>query len=82
MHANTVAVHNELAKSDPDRYWGTFQYDPPETLYGGGFLKFLKDIEDNGEFSRPNDMIAIITGPGIYSVNIANAIRDEAGEYG
>lgn len=42
MHANTVAVHNELAKSDPDRYWGTFQYDPPETLYGGGFLSFSR----------------------------------------
>lgn len=82
MHANTVAVHDEMVKSDPDRYWGTFQYDPPETLYGGGFLKFLKDIEDNGEFSRPNNKIAIITGPGIYSVNIANAIRDGAGEYG
>jgi len=82
MHSNTVAVHDELVKSDPDRFWGTIQYDPPETMYGAGFLKFLQDLEDNAEFTRPNKKIAIITSPGTYSVNIANAIKDGAAAYG
>jgi len=82
MHTNTVAVHGELVKSDPDRYWGTFQYDPPETMYGDGFLRFIQDRENSGEFKRPNNKIAIITGPGTYSVNIANAINDGAKDYG
>ncbi len=82
MHANTVAVHEETVKSDPDRYWGTFMYDPPETMYGAGFLKFLKDLEDSGQFSRPNDKIAIVTGPGTYSINIANALNEGAAAYG
>lgn len=82
MHTNTVAVHDELIKSDPDRFWGTFQYDPPETMYGVGLLKFLKDIEDAGSFTRPNNKIAIVTGPGTYSVNIANALNEGASEYG
>ncbi len=82
MHANTVAVHGEAVKSDPDRYWGTFMYDPPETMYGAGFLTFLKDLEDHGKFTRPNNKIAIVTGPGTYSVNIANALNEGAAAYG
>ena len=82
MHTNTVAVHDELVKSDPDRYWGTFQYDPPETMYGQGLLKFLKDIEDTGKFTPPNRKMAIVTGPGTYSVNIANALNEGAAEFG
>jgi branched-chain amino acid transport system substrate-binding protein len=82
MHANTVTVHDELVKSDPDRYWGTIQYDPPETMYGAGLLKFLGDIEAAGEFTPPNNKLAIITGPGTYSVNIANALQDGAAEAG
>lgn len=82
MHANTVAVHDEVVKSDPDRYWGTIQYDPPETMYGAGLLKFLGDIETAGDFTPANKKLAIITGPGVYSVNIANALRDGAAEAG
>ncbi|MCR9140167.1 MAG: ABC transporter substrate-binding protein [Alphaproteobacteria bacterium] len=82
MHSNTVAVHDELVKSDPDRFWGTIQYDPPETMYGAGLLKFLADIEAAGEFKRPNNKLAIVTGPGTYSVNIANALNEGAAEFG
>lgn len=82
MHSVTVAVHDELVKSDPDRYWGMFQYDPPETMYGAGLLKFLKELEDTGQFTPPNRKLAIVTGPGTYSVNIANALNEGAAEYG
>ena len=82
LHANTVAVHDELVKSDPDRFWGTFQMDPPETFYGKGFLDFVQNLEETGQYKRSNNKIAIITGPGTYSVNIANAMRDDAAKYG
>lgn len=82
MHAMTVAVHDELVMSDPDRYWGIFQYDPPETMYGTGLLQFLKQLEDDGQFTPPNRKLAIVTGPGTYSVNIANALRDDAADFG
>lgn len=82
MHSNTVAVHDELVRSDPERFWGTFQYDPPEIFYGVGFLDFVKSLEDRGEFTRPNNKIAIVTGPGTYSGNIANAMKDNAANYG
>ncbi|WP_193175185.1 ABC transporter substrate-binding protein [Oricola nitratireducens] len=82
MHSNTVVAHDELVRSDPEKYWGIFQYDPPETFYGIGFLDFVKGLEDRGEFTRPNNKIAIITGPGTYSTNIANAIKDNADKYG
>ena len=42
----------------------------------------MKGLEDRGEFTRPNNKIAIITGPGTYSTNIANAIKDNADKYG
>ena len=82
MHSNTVAVHDELVRSNPDRFWGTFQYDPPEIFYGVGFLDFVKALEERGEFKRPNDKFAIVTGPGTYSGNIANAMNDNAARYG
>ncbi|MCR9123518.1 MAG: ABC transporter substrate-binding protein, partial [Phyllobacteriaceae bacterium] len=82
MHANTVVVHDELVKSDPDRFWGTFQYDPPETFYGVGLLDFVKGLEERGEFTRPNNKLAIVTGPGVYSINIANELNEKAAEYG
>jgi branched-chain amino acid transport system substrate-binding protein len=82
MHANTVVVHDELVKSDPDRFWGTFQYDPPETFYGVGLLDFVKGLEERGEFARPNNKLAIVTGPGVYSINIANELNEKAAEYG
>lgn len=82
LHADTVVAHNELIKSDPEKYWGSFQYDPAEIYYGIGYLNFLKDLEDTNQFVPPNRKIAVITGPIAYSINIANAIRDGAKDFG
>jgi branched-chain amino acid transport system substrate-binding protein len=82
VHYNTVVAHNELVKSDPDRYFGVFQGDPPEYWYGPGFLAFLDGLEKSGQYSRSNNKMAVVTGPGVYSANIANTIRQQAGEYG
>jgi branched-chain amino acid transport system substrate-binding protein len=82
MHADTVVAHNELIKSDPAMYWGSFQYDPAEIYYGIGFLNFLKTLVDSGQYAPKNNKIAVITGPIAYSINIANAIRDGAAQFG
>lgn len=82
LHSDTASAHNALFKSDPERYWQSFMYDPSEEFYGIGFLNFLKGIEEAGQFTPPNKKIAIITGPLTYSIKIANAIKDNAAQYG
>ncbi len=82
MHANTVVLHDETVKGDPDRYWGGFQIDPPEIFYGTAFLNFVKNLVDSGQLTLANNKIAIITGPGAYSGNIANAMKDGAAAVG
>lgn len=82
IHFNTLILHNSKFKSDPDRYYGCFQGDPPEYWYGPGFVKFLAALEAEGKWTRPNSKLAVIPSANEYSVVIANAIRDTASEYG
>ena len=42
VHYDTTIGHNNLIKSDPERYFGSFQGDPAEYWYGPGFLKFVQ----------------------------------------
>ena len=82
MHYNTLISHNEKFKTDPARYYSSFQGDPPEYWYGPGCLNFLKTLNDEGKWKAPNKKIAIIPSANEYSIVIANAIRDKAKEYG
>jgi len=82
MHYNTLISHNEKFKTDPERYYGSFQGDPPEFWYGPGCLNFLKTLSEGGKWTAPNKKIAIIPSANEYSIVIANAIRDKATEYG
>ena len=82
MHYNTLISHNEKFKTDPARYYGSFQGDPPEFWYGPGCLNFLRELSTTGQWSAPNKKIAIIPSANEYSIVIANAIRDKAAEYG
>lgn len=82
MHYNTLISHNEKFKTDPERYYGSFQGDPPEYWYGPGCLNFLKELAAGGTWKAPNKKIAIIPSANEYSIVIANAIRDKAAEYG
>jgi branched-chain amino acid transport system substrate-binding protein len=82
MHADTLVAHNELIRSDPETYYGSFQYDPAEIYYGTGYLKFMRELIDSGKFTPANNKIAVITGPIAYSINIANAIREDAAAFG
>ncbi len=82
VHYNTLISHNEKFKTDPARYYGCFQGDPPEFYYGPGFLLFLKSLIDSGQWTPPNRKIAIIPSANEYSIVIANAIRDRLAEFG
>ncbi|TVQ58218.1 MAG: amino acid ABC transporter substrate-binding protein [Rhodobacteraceae bacterium] len=82
VHYNTLISHNEKFLTDPDRYYGCFQGDPPEYWYGPGFLLFLRNLIDTGQWTPPNNKIAIIPSANEYSIVIANAIRDQLAEFG
>ena len=82
VHYNTLISHNTKFLTDPARYYGSFQGDPPEFFYGPGFLLFMKGLMDSGQWTPPNKKIAIIPSANEYSIVIANAIKDKVGEYG
>ncbi|WP_226552438.1 ABC transporter substrate-binding protein [Celeribacter naphthalenivorans] len=82
MHAFTSTTHDDRVLADPDRYWGIFQYCPPERIYGEGLLDMIQTLEETGKFDRANDKIAIINGPGSFTGQIAAAVRDGAAEHG
>lgn len=82
IHHNTDIVHNTTVGNDPEKYFGIFMGDPPESLYGEGLLKFLNSLAGSGDWTPPNRKIAIVTGSQNYSMVIANAIQDNAEKYG
>ena len=73
VHYDTTIGHNNLIKSDPQKYFGSFQGDPAEYWYGPGFLKFVQQLEAAGSYKRANNKMAVILSAGVYAANIANA---------
>lgn len=82
VHYDTTIGHNNLIKSDPARYFGSFQGDPAEFWYGPGFLKFVQGLEERGEYKRTNNKMAVVLSAGVYAANIANAIKETGADYG
>jgi branched-chain amino acid transport system substrate-binding protein len=82
VHYDTTIAHNNLIKSNPKKYFGSFQGDPAEFWYGSGLLDYLKALSASGQWKPANDKVAIITSAGVYSVNIANAVKEKSGQYG
>jgi branched-chain amino acid transport system substrate-binding protein len=82
VHYDTTIAHNNLIKSNPKKYFGSFQGDPAEYWYGPGLLDYLKALSASGQWKPANDKVAIITSAGVYSVNIANAVKEKSGQYG
>lgn len=82
VHYNTLISHATKFKTDPDRYYGCFEGDPPEYWYGPGFLNFLDTLEKSGAWKPANRKLAIIPSANEYSIVIANAIRDKAADFG
>ncbi|WP_118134412.1 ABC transporter substrate-binding protein [Oceanicella sp. SM1341] len=81
-HYNTMISHNNKFKEDPERYYGCFQGDPPEYYYGPGLLTYLNTLIESGQWTPPNRKLALIPSANEYSIVIANAVRDQAAEYG
>ena len=82
VHYDTTIGHNKLIKSNPKRYFGSFQGDPAEYWYGPGFLKFVQGLEETGQYKRKNNKMAVILSAGVYSANIANAVKEKAKDFG
>lgn len=82
VHYDATLGHTSLIESDPQRYFGSFQGCAAEYWYGPGFLDFLKSLEANKEFTRPNNKMAVILSAGVYAANIANGVKERAAEYG
>jgi len=82
VHYNTLVSHNTKFKSDPNRYYGSFQGDPPEFYYGPGLLTYLNGLIETKQWTPANRKLAIVTSSAEYSVVIANAIRDNAATFG
>ncbi len=82
VHYDTTIGHNNLIKSNPKRYFGSFQGDPAEYWYGPGFLKFVQGLEQSGQYKRANNKMAVILSAGVYAANIANAVKATAKDYG
>lgn len=82
IHHNTDIVHHTTVGEDPERYFSIFMGDPAEYWYGEGLLAFLNGLGETGQWERPNNKIAVVTGSQNYSVVIADAIRDNAEKYG
>ncbi|SFH63609.1 ABC transporter substrate-binding protein [Albimonas pacifica] len=81
-HYNTVISHNTKFLEDPERYYGSFQGDPPELYYGLNLLPYLNSLIEAGAWTPENRKIALIPSANEYSIVIANAVRDKAAEYG
>ncbi|GAB5470311.1 MAG: ABC transporter substrate-binding protein [Rhodospirillales bacterium] len=82
VHYNTAITAVQKFNSNPELYYGSFMGDPPEYYYGPGFLLFLRSLEEQGLWTPPNRKLALIPSANEYSIIIANAIREQAAEYG
>lgn len=82
MHVNTVASHDRLVSSDPDRYFGCFMACPPETYYGANLPFMLAQFRDSGVWKPKNNTIAMVIGSIPYSMVIAQQIKESAPSQG
>lgn len=82
LHYNTVISHDTKFNGKPERYYGSFQGDPPEYWYGQGLLNFLKQLADSRKWTPANKKLALVASADEYPITIANAIKAKAAEYG
>lgn len=82
LHVNTTILHRETVAKDPARYFGCFQFCPPEIYYGTNLPNVLATLRDSGAWKPANNKIAIAVGPIPYSVVIADKIKEVAPNFG
>lgn len=76
LHGNTQKASLDLFSSDPSKYRNTFQIDVSENWYGTGFIRFLSDLRDSGNWNPKNNRVHIVQEQIAYTQVIAQATRD------
>ncbi|MCX6432119.1 MAG: ABC transporter substrate-binding protein [Actinobacteria bacterium] len=75
MSGDTNIDAQVIRAADPAKYSNYF-VDPAETYYGSGFVTFLTQLKDSGQWTPKNNKIDIIRGDTAYNKNIAQATID------
>lgn len=77
LHGNTSSVNVDLYKSDKQKYRNIFQLDVPEVWYGTGFIRFMSDLRDYGQWKPKNNKVHIVQGQISYTQLISQATQKE-----
>lgn len=80
-NVNTQQRWVDLYDKDPARYWGSFQCDPADTWYGGGFALWLNDQVESGAV-KLEKTAAILSGDDAYDAFIAQNFETKIKELG
>ncbi|MEJ8570103.1 ABC transporter substrate-binding protein [Microbaculum marinum] len=80
LHGNTQSSHNELMKADPEKYRNIFQLDVPEVWYGSGFINFLTDLVESGQWEPKNNCVHIVQEQIAYTQQISKATQESIAE--
>jgi branched-chain amino acid transport system substrate-binding protein len=75
MSGDTNIDVQVIRASDPAKY-GNYFVDPPETFYGSGYVTFLTQLAESGQWTPKNNKIDIVRGDTAYNQNIAQATID------
>jgi len=76
LHGNTSTPSEDLFKSDPEKYRNIFQLDVPESYYGAGYIKFLTDLVESGQWEPKNNCVHIVQGQISYTQLISKATQE------
>lgn len=77
VHGNTSSVNVDLYKGDKQKYRNIFQLDVPEVWYGTGFIRFMSDLRDSGQWTPKNNKVHIVQGQISYTQLISQATQRE-----
>lgn len=77
LHGNTSSVNVDLYKNDKQKYRNIFQLDVPEVWYGTGFVRFLSDLKNSGQWEPKNNKVHIVQGQISYTQLISQATQAE-----
>ena len=80
-NVNTQQRWIDLYDKDPERYWSSFQCDPADTWYGGGFALWADDMVEQGAIEI-DKTAAILSGDDPYDSFIAQNFESKIKELG
>jgi branched-chain amino acid transport system substrate-binding protein len=80
-NVNTQQRWIDLYDKDPEKYWGSFQCDPADTWYGGGFALWVDGLVESGAVEI-DKTTAILAGDDAYDAFIAQNFESKIEELG